>query len=454
MTEKKPFNIFPYIFIFLAVFIGLQFIMESPTEDPILEGSDIGITTVKNDYAIGKDIKVEIQNNTPEAIEIEDKCPEPYFEVYKYTSDGFIKVSSDVERVCDKETDSIIVESGDKTTISLLDFSYSYFGEVGRYKLAYSTAYETTVETALAETNADETNTDEAETEESISTTTQTETFWSPEFEITEPGFITKAWRSFIYRPIYNALIAILVYTPGHYLWLAIMALTLFLRTILLIPSQKAMRAQRAMQEVQPKIDALKEKYGDDQAKIAQETMLLWKEHKVSPVSSCLPTLIQLPILIALFYTIKWGLSPDKSVIIYSFMPEFHLANINSQFLMFDLMDRSIIIFPLVIGGLQFLQMQLMMAKKKKNKKDKKKNSGMAAEMENATSMMKYIMPIMIAFFTAQLPAAVGLYWGTSTFYGIIQQLVVNKGGSPSPTKPKGDEVKVRVINKKHGKKD
>jgi YidC/Oxa1 family membrane protein insertase len=420
MAEKKKFNIFPYIFIFLATFLLLQYIQGDKEEDPVLSTGEIGIETVKNDYAIGKDIKVELQNNTELALTLEDRCPEPYFDVYKYTSEGFEPVASETKRNCE-DLETLVIEPGNKKVISLLDYSYSYFGETGRYKLELATA--------------------------------DGKIFTTPEFEIEEPGMITKFWREVIYKPILNALVALLIYMPGHYLWLAVMVLTIIIRTILLIPSQKAMKAQKAMQEVQPKLDKIKEKYKDDQARIAQETMLIWKEHKVSPVSSCLPTLAQLPILIALFYVIRGGLSPDKAAMIYEFLPAFSLADINPAFITFDLMDRSILIFPVVIGALQFLQMHLMMSRKKDKKDDKNKKPTMASEMENATKMMKYVMPVMIAFFTAQMPAAVGLYWGTSTFYGIIQQLVVNKGGSSSPTKSKEDDVKVRVINKSHGKK-
>ena len=74
----------------------------------------------------------------------------------------------------------------------------------------------------------------------------------------------------------------------------------------------------------------------------------------------------------------------------------------------------------------------------------------MPKEMEQANKMMKYLMPVMLAFFATQMPAAVSLYWGTSTFYGIIQQLVLKKRG-PVTSNDKED-VKIRVINKDNGK--
>lgn len=420
---KKLQALLPYVLIFFATFLLLQYLQGNSSEDAALTTSNIGIETAKDSYAIGKDIRVEMLNNTAQTITLEYTCNETPFEILKYTGSSYETVDKKLDTVCNDEPLSVTLEPGKKQTFSLQDYSYTLFGETGIYKLQL---------------------------------TTLDETFSTPEFTITEPGIITKAWRILIYQPILNALIATIIYMPDHHLGLAIILLTLIIRTILLVPSQKAMRAQRRMQEMQPKIEELKRKHKDDQARLSQETMLLWKEHKVNPLSSCTPMLVQLPILIALFYVIKGGLTPDRASFIYDFLPSFSIAEINTYFLSFDLMQKSIIILPLIIGGLQFIQMKLMYYQKNKKDdgKEKKPAEGMAAEMENATKMMKYIMPVMIAFFTAQMPAAVGLYWGTTTFYGIVQQLVVNKESSPTTKSTDGDEVKVRVINKKHGKKD
>ena len=311
----------------------------------------------------------------------------------------------------DCEEPTVTVLNPGKNTISLLDYSYTLFGETGRYKVAF----------------------DHDGTE-----------LQSPEFEIRKPSLLTQGWRAFIYNPILNALVWLIILLPNHQLGLAVIVLTLAIRTILLIPSVKAIRAQRNMQAVQPKLEALKKKYADDQARLAQETMLLWKKHKVHPLSSCMPLLIQFPILIALFYVIQAGLSPDKASLIYDFLPPFELREINANFLGFNILEPSLIVFPVAIGLLQFFQMQLMMGRQ-----SKKGGTSLPKEVESANKMMRYMMPLMIAFFTSQLPAAVGLYWGTSTFYGVIQQLVVNKEGSPGAAHSSSDDdVKVRVINK------
>lgn len=419
----KKFNIFPYLFVFLATFVILQLFNKSP--DPVLSSGDVGLKTVEDEYAIGKDIRVDVQNNQTEPIEVLSECTEingrrlllPPFTVFKYENEGFNEVNN-TENLPEC-TDSIVttIQPGEKETFSLLNYSYSDFGEIGRYKLD------------LTVTEA---------------------TYSTPEFEIHEPGVFTKLWRGIVYQPILNVLIGILVYMPGHKLGLSVILLTIIIRTILLAPSQKAMKAQLRMQEMQPKIEELKQKYKDDQARLAQETMLLWKTSKVNPLSSCLPILLQLPILIALYSVVNGGLSPDRSALIYDFMPAFSLHEIDPIFLGFDLLTRSVIVLPIIVGGLQFIQMQLMQAKQKKKKATQKEGAApkpMQNEMEMANKMMKYIMPVMIAVFTAQLPAAVGLYWGTSTFYGILQQLVVNKEGS-NP-KSSEDEVQIKVINRK-----
>jgi len=420
----KKFNPLPYILIFLATFLTLQLFQGNKQEDGLLNEGDIAMQMIKDEYAIGKDIKLEIQNNTAETILLTADCLDTPFEVSRFTSEGFVAVennmSSDVKDC--ESVNFLTLESGEKETISLLNYSYTYFGEVGTYK----------IELTYNET-----------------------TFSTPEFSIKEPGIITSVWRSLIYQPILNALVAILIYLPNHNLAIAIISLTLFIRTLLLIPSQKAYRAQRQMQEVQPKIEAIKNKHKDDQARIAQETMLIWKQHKVHPLSSCGPMLIQFPILIALYYSIRGGLSPDKASLIYDFLPTFSLADVNPAFFNFNLFEKSLIVFPILVGGLQFVQMMLMTRNNQKDgDKSKKKSEGIAKEMNQANAMMKYVMPLMIAFFSTQLPAAVGLYWGTSTFYGIIQQLVINKRGpiKVASSKKNDEEVKVRVINKKHGK--
>lgn len=405
----KKFNLLPYLFVSLATYAILTWWMNGKAAvDTVLTTGDIGMKASATEYVIGSDIRVQLQNNTATTLTLSSRCPDALLDVYRFSSDGYVKVENTVtDRDCSKAAD-LTVEPGKTSTVSLLDYSYSLFGETGKYKISLT----------------------EGET-----------TYSTPEFDIAEPGLFKSLWRNLIYTPLLNAMVAILAYTPGHSLALGIILLTLIIRTLLLIPSQKAMKAQKRMQEMQPKIEELKLKYAHDQARLSQETMLLWKTHKVNPLSSCLPMLIQFPILIALYYSINGGLSVDRHVLLYPFLSGFSLSEVNPNFLGFNLFERSMIVFPVLTGGLQFLQMQLMTAKTKKTGATK-----VPDEMQAANNVMKYMMPTMIAIFSSQLAAAVGLYWAVSTSYGIVQQLVVNNGGSATRSSDQED-VQVRVIH-------
>jgi YidC/Oxa1 family membrane protein insertase len=424
MTEKKKFSLMPYLLVLVGTFLVLQVFMPNPADtNPELEG-DVVVETAKDKYAIGKDIKVNIYNNTDETLEIEAPrsvldC-EPAFITYQnktqiineVSSTSFVEITKP-EETCDYETPWVVVQPGKKETISLLGQTYSNFGAASEYKVA------------LVSGGIE---------------------YQSNEFDIVRPGLLTRVWRTAIYQPMLNALVAIVTYMPGHQLGLAVIVLTLIIRTLLLVPSQKGFEAQRKMQLVQPELEKLKEKYKDDQARLAQETMALWKKHQVHPFSSCLPMLIQLPVFLALFYVIQAGLSPDRSIFVYEALAGFDLSLVEPMFLTQNLLERNIIVLPILIGVLQFIQMQIMTSGKKPSKKP-------ANEVETANKMMKYVMPLMIAFFTAQLPAAVGVYWGTNTIYGIIQQLVIKKLRPATLKTDSGkDDVKVRVINKNNGK--
>jgi YidC/Oxa1 family membrane protein insertase len=241
---------------------------------------------------------------------------------------------------------------------------------------------------------------------------------------------------------------------PGYNLGIAIILLTILLRLILFLPSQKGLESQRKLQDLQPRIKKLQEKYKNDQQKLASETFALYKEYKVNPFGSCLPLVIQLPILIGLFYVIQTGLNPDNIHLLYAPLQGFDLSLIDSNFFgLLDLQQREIFVLPLIVAALQFGQMKLALAKKtkqpepKKEKKlDKKGKPQAGAEMQKASEMMVYVLPVMIALFTASVPSGVGLYWGTSTIFGILQQVYVNKKVTK---KSKKKEPSVKVIEKK-----
>lgn len=419
-----------WFLIILSIMIVMQNFGKGKEVDSTLTENDLGMATSKMEYALGKEILLTVQNNTDDVIGIEFDCPDSTLPVYFYDNGDWTLVPAiDPDLECE-QWPLYELGAGESVNTSYKNWAYRQFSEYGRYKIE-----------TIVDIDGEE------------------RTFSSNEFTIKSRNAIGTLWLQGLYRPILNTLVYLVKVIPGHSLGFAIIILTLIIRTILLVPSHRAMRAQKKMQEIQPKLEALKKKYKDNQEKLAMETMNLWKTNKVSPFGSCLPILVQFPIMIALYYVVREGLHIDKTGLLYNFVGDgFSIHEINSNFLgILELMDLNILILPLIVGGLQFIQMHLAMARAQKKKEAKKNTKGkdiakkvegqkdMQNEMQMATNMMKYFMPVMIAFFTASLPAGVGLYWGVSTLYGIGQQLIVNRE-KPSKTSP--SEATVRVIDK------
>jgi YidC/Oxa1 family membrane protein insertase len=217
------------------------------------------------------------------------------------------------------------------------------------------------------------------------------------------------------YQPIFNLLIYLYNVIPGRDLGVAIIALTLIIRLLLYWPSKKAIVSQKELAGLQPEIDELKEKYRDDKDKMGPAMMELYKKKKINPFSSCLPLLIQLPFLFAIYRVFYDGLTkPDAMSALYSFVA--NPGSLNTMaFGFFDLAKKSI--WLAVLAGLaQFWQSKMMT--------NKKKQSGMAGAMG---SQMLYLMPIFTIIIGAQFPAGLTFYWLLTTLFSIVQQYIVFK---------------------------
>lgn len=387
---------FRFLFFFLIFLIVFQIFSRNDATENYKKG-DI-ILTSKPKFVIGKEVAIEIENQSSETIRIPNPCPKNPLLVEFYQNGEWLKkeVSLKDSSKCDGQKEVLAeIEPENKTKIGFGLWNYDLFNETGRYRIIY----ETTIE-------------DKAKS-------------YFNEIDIVPPSLIRRGWDGLLYKPIFNTLIFFVSKLPGNNLGWAIIFLTILIKIILLGPNQKALKSQKQLQRVQPQLDALKQKYKNDQQRLAQETMAIWKKHKVSPMGSCLPMLIQFPILIALFYVVKDGLTVVDPNVLYAPLKDFDLQTINPIFLgLIDLTKVNIIALPIIVGGLQFFQIRLSLAKTKSKALAKKSDAPAAMPMMN--NMMQYFMPIMIAVFTASLPAAVGFYWGVSTLFGIGQQLVVN----------------------------
>jgi YidC/Oxa1 family membrane protein insertase len=397
-------NIITFVVIFLLLNLVINFFTKKDDSGDLSKAGNFGIATTKNEYGLNEQVAVKIRNNTVAEYKIADKCPAAPLDVEVFLNGQWTTKTAAAEIKCGNPKD-LVIKPQEEITVHFQSWNHTLFGEIGKYKLDVS-LLPVSADAALQPVRAQ-----------------------SNEFDVKEEGLFGFLWTAALYQPIYNTLIFIVSVVPWHDLGLAIILLTILIRTILLIPSQKALKSQRKLQEIQPKLNKIKEKYKDNQEMIAKETMLLWKEHKVNPFGSCLPLLIQFPVLIALFYVIQNGLNPDNAYLLYGSLGGFSLSKINVIFLgILDLTAVNAFVLPLFVGGLQFLQMKLAVLRNEKKKEGKAEEKKEAKnEMETANQMMIYVMPVMIAVFTASVPAGVGLYWAVSTLYGIIQQVVVNR---------------------------
>lgn len=229
-------------------------------------------------------------------------------------------------------------------------------------------------------------------------------------------GFIVNLYTVIFYEPILNALVVIYNIVPGHDLGVSIFLLTLAIRIILYPLSLKSIRAQKAMQDLQPKLNAIKQRYKDSREKQAEETMRLYREEKINPLSSCLPLLLQLPFLLALFHVFSNGMN-DLSML-YSFV---HNPGTISQVGFYGLLDLSKpnAIIAILAGLAQFWQGHMLLRRRPVVKNEASKDEDFAALMNQ---QMTYVMPLVTAWIAWTFPAGLGLYWFLSTFFIALQQ--------------------------------
>jgi YidC/Oxa1 family membrane protein insertase len=228
-------------------------------------------------------------------------------------------------------------------------------------------------------------------------------------------------FNQIFYEPIFNLVIWLYNVIPGESLGLAIITLTIIIKLILFPLSQKSIKSQKALQDIQPKIDELKKKYKDNKEEMGKKMMDLYKEHKINPFSSCLPLIIQLPFLLAVFRVFRNGIENNLSLV-YPFIetPE----TIHNMWLGINLAERSILLAVLA-GIAQFWQAKMTMAKKPEVKTKGSKDEGMAAIM---SKQMVYFMPVITVFIGLSLPGGLTLYWFLITLLTILQQtLIFNK---------------------------
>ena len=226
-------------------------------------------------------------------------------------------------------------------------------------------------------------------------------------------------FTTIFYQPILNLLVWFYNILPGHDIGLAIIVLSVVIKLVLYPLSNKSIKSQKALQNLQPKIQELKEKYKDDKEAMTKGMMELYKQEKVNPLSSCLPLLIQLPFFWAVFRVFRNELTNGSLSLIYPFI--YNPGSLSPMaFGLINLAEPNWVLA--VLAGLsQFLQVKLM-PKPKMPVGGKEETMGAIMNKQ-----MTYVMPALTVFITLSLPSGLALYWFITTVLTILQQLIVFK---------------------------
>ena len=236
-------------------------------------------------------------------------------------------------------------------------------------------------------------------------------------------------------QPILNLLVWLYLVVPGQDIGIAIILLTIVIKIVLYPLTHIQIKQQRAMQELQPKIEEIRKRLKDDKEGQAKELMELYKKEKVNPASSCLPLLVQLPVFIGLYHALSVGLNSQSLDLLYSFVP--NPSHINPSFLgLFDLTTPNYIL-AILAGGVQFFQTKHILkppaatiAEPPKEVKGSKgaKDESMAVIMNK---QMTYVMPVITVVIGFSLPGGLTLYWLVMSLLTLFQQLFVVKRMPP-----------------------
>ena len=228
-------------------------------------------------------------------------------------------------------------------------------------------------------------------------------------------------YNTILYQPLFNAVIFLYNIIPGRDFGLAVIALTVFIRLLFFPLSVKTIRSQRALNKISPKLKEIKEKFKHDTQAQSAAVMQLYKDHNVNPIAGCLPLLIQLPILIALYQAFGAGFKPESLALLYgSIANPGHIEPIALGFL--DITSKSAVL-AVVTGVFQFLQLKQnssMMAQKSSSPgQDGQK------EIQALNKQMLYFFPVMIIIIGWNLPAGLLLYWLTTTLFSMGEQAYI-----------------------------
>ncbi len=265
------------------------------------------------------------------------------------------------------------------------------------------------------------------------------------------PSFVVVLWDSVLVYPLVVGLIYLSSLFGAGF---AIILFTVVTKTILLPLTIKQLTSQRAMTRLQPELKALQARYAKDKEKLSVETMALYKEHGINPVAGCLPLLLQMPILFALYSALQTLSNPEASLdeprgwLTAFGMDDATLstaiASFKQGFWWLESLDKPDVvtvfgyalpfILPVLASVTQWVQQQMMT----------QPSSDPQQQMQN--QMMQF-MPLMMLWIGLSVNSGLALYWVAQNLYGIIQQYFIGGLGSLATVRLPGTSTSATTVS-------
>ena len=211
-------------------------------------------------------------------------------------------------------------------------------------------------------------------------------------------------------KPLEEGLTTVLstiVKYVGNY-GIAIIILTILVRLLLLPLTLKQEKSMKKMRDIQPELDALKEKYKDKPQEFQKATSEVYKKHNINPAAGCLPLLIQMPIFVALFYVFSGTSIPNNASFLW--------FNLKQQDKLFMIGKFAINLLPILNTIITFTQQKMI------------SNASKGQETNPTMQSMMYTMPLLMLVLFYQMPSGVTLYYLISGILSIAQQYFIMKG--------------------------
>lgn len=249
-------------------------------------------------------------------------------------------------------------------------------------------------------------------------------------------------WTTIFYQPIYNALIFLINNVTMGDVGFAIITLTILVKFVLYPLSKKSIKSQIIMKELAPMLKKIKTDFPNKEEQ-AKRTFALYKEYGINPFSGLVLVLLQLPVILALYYVFMKGLSLDTGPL-YSFM---HIpAELHTMFLGIIDIHKPSLVLAILAGASQFLQGYYASPLNAKDPNVKKEDQTFQEQLSDSMAVnIKYILPIFIGFIAFKLSAAVAIYWVTSNIYTILQEMYIRRTLPAKPVPVDGKVIAERM---------